>query len=240
MKSDNTINTNCWITYLDILGFKEKVSAFERGFGCGHLDVFRENFYGKLLEEQQRQNRYWPDKVFTAWASDTFLFFTHDDSKDSFVCVAETTKCFCWAVMPKSWPLRGAIGFGELYADKSNNIFLGSGLIDAYEYAQKQNWIGLIVTPKANSRLRELGVELQTWRAMCREYDVPVKGKEIKNGICATVEETERLFAVRIHELPNVRWYVEQMQREAMNDKDYEVKYRPKYEKTLKFFEETK
>ena len=240
MKSDNTINTNCWITYLDILGFKGKVSAFESGFGFGHLDLFVKNFYTNLLDEQQRQGEYWPDKVFTAWASDTFLFFTHDDSKDSFVCVAETTKCFCWAVMPKSWPLRGAIGFGELYADESNNVFLGSGFIDAYQYAEKQNWIGVIVTPKANSRLRELGVELQRWHVMFREYDVPVKQKEIKNGICATVEETERLFTVRIHDLSNVRGHVGQMQREAMNDKDYEVKYKAKYENTLKFFEETK
>lgn len=240
MENNVLINSNCWVACLDILGFKEKVSAFERGFGCGHLDVFRKNFYGKLLEEQQRQGKYWPAKVFTAWASDTFLFFTHNDSKDSFVRVAETTKHFCWAVMSKNWPLRGAIGFGQLYADKSNNVFFGSGLIDAYEYAQKQNWIGVVVTPKANSRLHELGVELQTWRAMYREYDVPMKRKEIKNGICTTVEETERLFAVRIHEASNVRDCIRQMQREAMNDKNYEAKHKPKYEKTLKFFDEPK
>lgn len=240
MESNKIINGNCWITCFDILGFKKKISGFERGFGCGHLDVFVQNFYRDLLDEQQRQGKYWPDKVFTAWASDTFLFFTHDDSKDSFTCIASTTECFCWSVMPKSWPLRGAIGFGQLYADKSNNVFLGSGLIDAYQYAEKQNWIGVIVTSKANSRLCELGVELQRRPTMFTEYDVPVKRKEIKNGICATVEETERLFAVRIHDLSNVIRYVEQMQRAAMNDKDYEVKYKAKYENTLKFFEETK
>lgn len=187
MKNNNTINGNCWVACLDILGFKEKVSAFEKGFGSGHLYLFVKNFYGKLLDEQQRQGEYWPDKVFTAWGSDTFLFFTHDDSKDSFGRVARVTKLFCQEAMGKSWPLRGAIGFGQLYADKSNNVFLGSGLIDAYEYAEKQNWIGIIVTPKANSRLRELGIELQGWRVMFREYDVPVKRKEIKNGICATL-----------------------------------------------------
>ncbi len=267
MGKNIVINNNCWVACCDTLGFEKKLSDFEKGSGCGRLDIFVQNFYSKLLEEQQNKGNFWPDKVFTAWASDTFLFFTHDDSEDSFGCIATTTKCFCWRVMGKSWPLRGAIGFGQFYADESNHIFLGSGLIDAYKYAEKQNWIGIIVTPKANSRLRELNVELKKRPVMFREYDVPVKRKEIKksskkplknailalitqfciffgisykNGICTIVEETECLFAMRIHSLSNVRRYVKQMQRAAMNDKDYEVKYKAKYENTFKFFEETK
>lgn len=240
MGKNIVINNNCWVACCDTLGFEKKLSDFEKGSGCGYLDIFVQNFYSKLLEEQQNQGNYWPDKVFTAWASDTFLFFTHDDSEDSFGCIATTTKCFCWRVMGKSWPLRGAIGFGQFYADESNHIFLGSGLIDAYKYAEKQNWIGVIVTPKANSKLRDIHVELKGRPVMFKEYDVPVKREKIKNGICTTVEETECLFAMRINSLSNVRRYVKQMQRAAMNDKDYEVKYKAKYENTFKFFEETK
>jgi hypothetical protein len=221
MGNNNIINGNCWVAYFDILGFKEKISAFD-----GHLDAFEQNFYSNLLDKLQRQGKYWPDKVFTAWASDTFLFFTRDDSKSSFGYIAKSAKHFYWDVMPNNWPLRTAIGFGQLYADRFKSIFLGSGLIDAYEYAEKQNWIGIVVTPKANSKLRELGVELQRRPAMFKEYDVPVKRKVIKNGICTIVEETERLFAMRIHEKGgiNAKGYIEQMQRDAMNDKDYEVK----------------
>jgi hypothetical protein len=240
MESNKIINGNCWVAYCDLLGFKKRILGFEQQYGVGHLDVFVKNFYSELLDKLKIQGEYWPDKVFTAFASDSFLFFTHDDSKDSFGCLSGTTKCFSWFVMKKSWPLRGAIGFGQLYADKSNNIFLGSGLIDAYQYAEKQNWIGITVTPKANSRLRELNVELTKRPVMFREYDVPVKRKDIKNDICATVEETECLFTVRIQGLSNVRGYVEQMQRKAMNDNDYEIKHKAKYENTLKFFKETK
>ena len=239
MESNQIINGNCWVACCDLLGFKKQILGFEQS-GVGHLDIFVKNFYNELLDEQTIQGEYWPDKVFTAWASDTFLFFTHDDSIDSFGCISVTTKCFSWRVMKKSWPLRGAIGFGQLYADKSNNVFLGSGLIDAYQYAEKQNWIGIIVTPKANSRLHELNVELKKRPVMFREYDVPLKRKDIKNGICANVEKTECLFAVRIQELSNVRRYVEQMQCKAMNDKDYEVEHKAKYENTLKFFRETR
>jgi hypothetical protein len=240
MKNDNTINRHCWVTCFDILGFTEKVSEFEKGFGCGHLDVFVHVFYQELLDELQRHGKYWPDRIFTTWFSDTFLFFTCDDSGDSFTHNSTTVKNFHQSVMSKGWPLQAAIGFGQLYADKSNNIFVGSGLIDAYTYTKKQNWIGLVVTPKANSRLHELGIQLQRRPSKFKEHDVPVKLKKVENGICTIVEQTERLFAVRIHELRNVRRYVEQMQRTAMNDKDYEAKYKAKYENTLKFFEAKK
>jgi hypothetical protein len=238
MKLDKIINGNCWIAYIDILGFKKKILSFEKGFGCGRLDLFKQNFYGELVDELRRRDKYWPDKVFTSWFSDTFLFFTHDDSRDTFVYIAGLVKQFCWWLFSKNWPLRAAIGFGQLYADKSNNIFLGSGLIDAYEYAEKQDWIGIVVTPNADKRLRELGTRLKRRPVMFREYDVPVKQKEIKDGKGVFVEKTERLFAVRIHQGPNIRRIIEQMQRGIMirDPQDYEDRYRAKYENTLKFF----
>jgi hypothetical protein len=240
MKEDKIINGNCWVACFDILGFKEKVSEFEKGSGCGHLDVFVDVFYQELLGELQRHGKYWPDKIFTTWFSDTFLFFTRDDSGVSFTHNSTTVTSFCQSVMSKSWPLQAAIGFGQLYADTSKNVFIGSGLIDAYRYTEKQNWIGLVVTPKANNRLQELGVDLHRRPVRFKEYDVPVKRKEFKNGICTIVEETERLFAVRIHKLPNVIRYIEHMKKEAVhkNPKDYNDRYGVKYENTLKFFKQ--
>ncbi len=238
MDNNNIINGNSWITYFDILGFKQKISEFESSYGYGHLDLFLQNFYGELIEELKSKREYQPDKVFITWFSDTFIFFTRDNSKESFTHISKPAEHFCQFALKKSWPLRGAIGFGQLYADKPNNIFLGSGLIDAYENAEKQNWIGLVVTPKANGRLGQLGVDLKSRPAMFEEYDVPVKRKKTKNG-SVFVEETERLFAVRIQELPNVIRYVRQMQDTAKrrDPEGYRERYRVIYENTLRFFE---
>ena len=239
MKNNNIINGNSWITYFDILGFKGKISDFERDFGHGRLDLFKQNFYGELIEALTKLEEYQPDKVFITWFSDTFFFFTRDDSNDSFTHMSGAAQCFFQVAMSKSWPLRGAIGFGQLYADKANNIFLGSGLIDAYECAEKQNWIGLAVTPEAKRRLGELGIDLKRRPIRFKEYDVPMKRKKVEYGTYDFVEETEPLFAVRIQKLPNVIRYVKQMQdtTSGRDPQGYRERYRVIYENTLKFVE---
>jgi len=55
-------------------------------------------------------------------------------------------------------PARGAIAFGELYADASERIFYCKGLIQAYEYAEEQDWIGLILSPSTVERLNSIGL----------------------------------------------------------------------------------
>jgi len=238
MENNNTINGNSWIAYFDILGFKARISDFERGFGCGHWDLFKQNFYGKLIEELKREEEYQPNRVFITWFSDSFIFFTRDDSQESFAHISVVADRFCQFAVSKSWPLRGAIGFGQLYVDKANNIFLGPGLIDAYERAERQNWIGLVVTPKANARFCELGGDLKRRPSRLKEHDVPMKGNKTKSGTYKSVEETERLFAVRIQELPSVKRGGETMQKKAKceDTQGYEDRYRVMYETTLEFF----
>ena len=90
------------------------------------------------------------------------------------------------------------------------------------------------MTPEANS---QLGGDLKTWRASFREYDVPVKGKNTRDRTCESVEETERLFVLRIQGLSRVKRGIETMQKRAMSDdpERYEARYRVMYENTLKF-----
>lgn len=46
-------------------------------------------------------------------------------------------------------PIRGAIAYGELHADRDAQIYCGSGLIEAYETAESQDWLGVTVAPSA-------------------------------------------------------------------------------------------
>jgi hypothetical protein len=225
MENKNIINGNCWVAYCDVLGFKRKIRKFEEGAGEGRLNIFVDNYYNKIIEELKRQNSYHPKEVFSTWFSDTFLFFTYDDSINSFGCLRGTFDVFCWMIISRGWPLRGAIGFGQLYVDITNNIFLGSSIINAYEYAERQNWIGSIVTQEASERLRELDVDLSQWNTSFKEYSVPFheNGEKIL---------PEKLFVSKIHfNHPEIIKSVEQMQQQASNEKD-----KIKYKNTLEFF----
>ncbi|MBN2183010.1 MAG: hypothetical protein JW715_13955 [Sedimentisphaerales bacterium] len=235
MENNKPINGNCWVACCDILGFKKKIKDFECQFGEGSLDIFVEQYYDIIITELKTQDKYFPDDVFSASFSDTFLFFTRDDSIQAFEFLHSTFDSFYRSVMTRdNWPLRGAIGFGQLYADIPKNIFLGSGIINAYEYSEKQNWIGSIVTQEANNRLKELNVDLSQFDF--KEYLVPFH----KNG---RTDLPEKLFVSKIHyNWPDVVKSIKQMQKELESNKDIECaemqKIIIKYNNTLKFFKE--
>jgi len=228
MKDSKIIDGNCWVACCDLLGFKKRIYEFEKS-GVGYLRAFTNNIFKTVTDAFKRQGKYNSDHVFSTWFSDTFLFFAHGDSKNDFEWVNSSFRIFCWEIISKEWPLRGAIGFGQLYADTSKNIFLGSGIVNAYEYAEKQDWIGTVVTPEAEKRLSELGIDLSNRPMEFTKYPVPF----IQEDQNVTSPHTE-LFVSRLHRKGSeVRTAVETM-RDAARGNKYEIKY----ENTLKFFEQ--
>lgn len=245
MQNHEIINTNCWVAYFDILGFKNRVLDFVRQYGKGHLDIFVKNDYYDILDEAKRrvqQHRKLLDKINYAWFSDTFLFYIPTDSKGHSATVIESlARQFLLSCIWKRSAMRGALSAAEFYVNKKDNIFLGPALIDAYAYAEKQDWIGFVLTPKACSELQKFDL-CPPDRGKYVKYDVPIKIKE-NHGKDGTVikASTEKLHAFKMHKYQQVENCISQMQQEAKNKypEDYETKYKSKYKNTLKFIRET-
>lgn len=218
MGKDQIIYGNCWIAYFDILGFKKLVNSNRR-----NIDSFAQTIYDEVLEEiinrSDRITEALNKKVNYAWFSDTFILFTEDDTYASY----SSLDIVLWEVfqkmISKRHPLRGALSVGEFYANKNRSTYIGQALIDAYIYAEKQQWIGLILTPETRKKLSEPGYTLDSTRYS--EYPVPIKP-----------EKDEKLFARNIC---NLKKNVVQMQQAAENEKEYEVRLKVKYDNTLKF-----
>jgi hypothetical protein len=60
------------------------------------------------------------------------------------------------------------------------NIFIGEALIDAYEYGEKQNWLGFVLTPSVHAHLKGGSLELER-RAHYRHIDDPKIIKHTKS-----------------------------------------------------------
>jgi len=233
MEDNKIIDDNCWVAYCDILGFKEKITKFEK-HGIGHLHIFVKNYFKKIEDELKFQRDLFSDDVCYTWFSDSIIFFALDDSKESFRKIHSKLNTFCWGTISGMWPLRAAIGHGQLYADISKNLFLGSGIINAYEYAEQQNWIGSIVTPEANNRLNELGDDLSGWKGTFVKYPVPFRLQKERSKTFQL-----ELFVSKIHHLrPDVKRAVQLMRQESINNESYKEEYEIKYKNTLNFFEE--
>lgn len=138
-----------WLSYFDLLAW----SKF-----CEKADlrtIFR--VYRQVLRELDERAKGWP-KLARSWASDTFVFYTVDDSPDAFQTIEFVSRWFEAKMLSEELPLRGALACGDFYVDEHARMFFGSALVEAHNYGEKQNWIGFILTPSAERRARELGL----------------------------------------------------------------------------------
>lgn len=225
---------NCWVAYFDILGFQNILRNDYRIKTAG-LDAFAEVSYQDILTESKRVRDFSPDDVSTVWFSDTFFFLAHDDSPKSLASVNQAATGFFEGLISQRWPLRGALGVGELYADLDEGVFLGQAVIDAYRYAENQDWIGFIVTRDADARIRETDVVLDRWEYV--RHDIPFK-KPLKTP--QGEDDGRGLYAYRPNGLrrETLLSCIEEMRSHARNEcpKEYEQRHKAKYERTIAFF----
>ena len=136
-----------WVACFDLLGIRSLVNngnLFQ--VFCAYADA----------QKEAKPKRLGQVRVF--WFSDSFFFYTGDSSKSHFWVLESVSRWFCHFLVLKQIPVRGAISYGAMYADPVHSLFFGQPLIETYDYAEAQNWIGFILTPSVVGRLRELGI----------------------------------------------------------------------------------
>jgi hypothetical protein len=137
-----------WVSYFDRLGFGNYSKQ------NGLIDTFCETRSWLQLAKQESHDY---ANVEFVWFSDTIIFYSTDDSRISFQAVAEASRCFFDELLDSKIPVRGALAFGDFYADKANGIFLGEALVDACKYGEKFDWLGFVLHPSALARMEEVG-----------------------------------------------------------------------------------
>jgi len=175
-----------WVSCFDLLGFSKLtndsiIQAFDRVERC-------------LLEAKQES--LCDHKLRRAWFSDTFLFYTEDDSSSSFGAIDLLSKNFFEMALLRNIPMRGAMACDEFYADETNRIFIGSALVDAFRFGEKCNWVGFVLCPSAVCQIKKLGETVSNGYKLC---DVPTKQKIVRSAEPseeAIVECSEKMQAL--------------------------------------------
>jgi hypothetical protein len=144
-----------WFCYLDLLGFKDLV----RGADVGYVVGLYEDVVNKLEAGAEAKR---PLGISYSWFSDTFIIFSRSDSLQDFTLLEQAGRLFFQRLILAEIPARGAISHGKLYSNLAKNIFVGEALIEAYEYGEKQNWLGFLLAPSVFRRLD--GTELDVRR----------------------------------------------------------------------------
>jgi hypothetical protein len=168
-----------WLGYFDILGTRALIESHN------YFGVF--TAYAKAIEEVTEALKLQPT-VSSVWFSDTFLLYTSDDSGDSFTQIDQVSRWLVYFLMETSILVRGAISCGDFYADRSNSLYFGSALVEAYEYGEAQDWIGFLLSPSAVKQLGSLGVPVRKFLNYA-DWSVPFKtgSKELTSELPACI-----------------------------------------------------
>jgi len=153
---DNRIR-RVFIAYFDILGFKELINSTEnlepiisdfKRIIQGHTNIQQEfgqeyqgfNFYEgpEYLDERIRGVTY----------SDTILFLSTNDTLADFLLLVLVSRNFFIHTLKNGFPLRGAIHVGDIHYEE--DVYMGPALVTAYEWAEDQDWAGIIITPECD------------------------------------------------------------------------------------------
>jgi hypothetical protein len=154
--SQEWIHTKCWVACFDILGFKNLVS-FEDDESLQITFLIED--YEKTLEHLRKSSEpYQEGDIEYCWLSDTFVFFTSDDSARSYAVLQQAAKRFITECTYSKIPIRGGISVGHITRSKDNRSFMGKAFIDAFVYAEDQDWIGLLLTPTAIEKAKSYGL----------------------------------------------------------------------------------
>ena len=174
MEEEKIINGNCWVAYFDILGFRKLMKNFPIWYV---RDVLKQ-----ALDTGKKSNV----KCKFVFFSDSFIFYTEDDSMNSFSCIEGTSALFFHEMFlgKEKIPMRGCLNIGRFCADEENRIFFGPALIEAYDCAEGQNWIGFVLSEKAREKLASVefaGIK-SGYKNRFVEYSVPYnKGPKTRN-----------------------------------------------------------
>jgi hypothetical protein len=160
-----------WVGVFDILGFKNMIRQadldFPRALLTSKLDSLFEALGNDVMRLRQLEYM-----IF----SDTIVIFAPDLEAHSYGWFLLQCKILINKSIALRLPLRGAISVGTAFTSSSPPVVIGPSFLEAHEFCEKQNWIGLLLTPSATRALRRAGLE-----PLHHDFvldDIPLKKKD--------------------------------------------------------------
>lgn len=165
------------VAYFDILGFKAKLDNIPLEELSSKYDRIVRQTDGEISISNGQFSR--KDVCYRYIFSDSLFLVAKEDTEDSFIDLVS----YAWRLMQEfiafGFPLRGAITYGDLYADLACNVFLGKAISEAVLLEGQQDWIGAVVDRSAINRYKSIFENDDTQKYIMNVllpiHDVPFK-----------------------------------------------------------------
>jgi len=169
------------IAYFDILGFKNRINNTPFDILSATYEKLIKNTDGEfaimdgIITNKQVCFRY----VF----SDSLFLVAKEDTEESFIDMLS----YAWRMMQlfiaSGFPLRGAVTYGEIYANIEKSIFLGKAISEAVILEAQQDWIGAVVDLPVINRYEAI-FKRDDILSIIMNVILPIHDVPFKDGTC--------------------------------------------------------
>jgi len=173
------VNDRRFVCFLDIMGFKDYIARTK------HEDVYKT--MKNLSDLRQSSNTivgylFDDSTIFTTSFSDSIVIFSKDNSKDSLEAISYATSFILGRAAKDRIPMKGALAEGQLAVDKSEQIFFGQPLIDAYLLQENEvDYYGVVCHNSVESFIVEYGKGPWSINPGFKEIPTPLKSGKISH-----------------------------------------------------------
>jgi len=199
---------NRFVAFIDILGFKDKVMRDSHEEIYSQLSkISRTKQYIEEVSNNPIFMRKFGDSdTFIVNFSDSIIVFSKNDSIGNFNFFLEViTYLFSNAINNKI-PLKGGISHGKISVNKTEQIYFGQPIIDAYSIEEDVNYLGIVAH---NSIDKYISLNIKQLNpselsVMLFEEKTPLKSGQIEHlninwfrGLYTTPNKEERINYIK-------------------------------------------
>ena len=166
------------VAYFDVLGFKSKIENTPiEDLAKGYENTIRLTDGRFFVDDRNIINE---QICYRYVFSDSIFLIAKEDTEESFVDLLS----YAWRMMQMfiacGFPLRGAVAYGDIYANLDSKIFLGKAISEAVILEGQQDWIGALVDNSAIDRYSKVFEKNDNQSVIMKMlfpvYSVPLKG----------------------------------------------------------------
>lgn len=153
------ITCNRFITFIDIMGFKDFVARSTHEDVEKTLSQFIETFDTELITLMTKDQKVTFDEslVKPIIFSDSIILMTKDESLESAASLIIYTQWIVSMALLHTIPFKGAIAFGLITADMDRSLYFGQPIIDSFQLQEELDIYGVVLHNTAEKYLLDKG-----------------------------------------------------------------------------------
>ena len=174
-----------FVGFLDILGFKDLVMRKSHDEIYEHLSTISKTkkWIENIPNDKQNIDLFGNAEIHIVNFSDSIVVFSKNDDFDNFKYFLKALRWLFAKAIKKGIPLKGGIAHGQISVNKSEQIYFGQAIIDAYLLEEDVNYFGMVMHNSIDEYMNnhhELSDNEIIKKLVFEDY-VPLKSGKIKH-----------------------------------------------------------